>query len=457
MTATTYDVHIWNIEVYRGARTTSYIVRWRVAGQPRKKRFKTRALADSFRSELLTAARKGEPFDVATGRPVSMTQAAKDVTWYDFACCYMDMKWPPAAATYRRSISEALTVITVALLDGVDGRPDDALIRHALHRWAFNTLRREDPSCPDDVGAALRWIQAHTLPVGQLAEPTVLRRVLTAIGRRVDGQAAAGSVVSKRRRVLFNAVEYAVELHHLSANPLPGIKWKPPRVVTTINRRTVVNPIQARTLLAAVRETQRSGPRLVAFFGLMYFAALRPEEAAELRKHNLSLPEVGWGELHLDQAAPHAGSGWTDDGRQRELRQLKNRARGEGRTVPCAPELTVLLHAHIVEFGTAVDGRLFTGERAPELPILTYMRAWRSARRLAFTESVAASPLAATPYALRHACVSTWLNGGVPAPQVAAWAGHSVEVLLKIYAKCIEGQDDLARQRVMEALGHRRG
>ncbi len=38
--------------------------------------------------------------------------------------------------------------------------------------------------------------------------------------------------------------------------------------------------------------------------------------------------------------------------------------------------------------------------------------------------------LAKTPYSLRHACVSTWLDGGVPPTQVAEWAGHSVDVLL---------------------------
>jgi integrase len=53
---------------------------------------------------------------------------------------------------------------------------------------------------------------------------------------------------------------------------------------------------------------------------------------------------------------------------------------------------------------------------------------------------------------LRHACVSTWLNGGVPVPQVAEWAGHSVDVLLKVYAKCLDGQDVAARRRVRDAL-----
>jgi integrase len=278
---------------------------------------------------------------------------------------------------------------------------------------------------------------------------------LDTIARRLDGTPAAGSVVSKRRRVLFNTMEFAVERKLLATNPLPGFKWSAPRQTVTVDKRLVVNPVQARTLLAAVQNTQRSGPRLVAFFGLMYFAALRPEEAANLRTVNLSLPAQGWGELHLDQASPHAGAEWTDDGRQRDRRQLKNRARGEGRTVPCPPELTALLNDHIAQFGTSTDGRLFVGERAVELPKLTYMRAWRSARVVAFTEDTARSPLAATPYALRHACVSTWLNGGVPPAQVAQWAGHSVEVLLKVYAKTLDGHEELARRRVLEALGHR--
>lgn len=453
--ATTYDVRIWSNDVYKGKRGTSYIVRWRVAARRFKERYKTAALADSFRSELVSAARKGEAFDIDNGRPVSMGRPTREMGWYDFACAYMDMKWAPAAATYRRSISEALTAITPALFDTAQGVPEGVLLRRALHMWAFNSLHRSDPSCPADVRDALRWVQIHALPVARLAEPNLLRRVLDVIARRTDGTPVAASVVSKRRRVLFNAIEYAVELGLLAANPLPGFRWKTPRVATAVDRRSVVNPIQARTLLGAVRETKRSGPRLVAFFALMYFAALRPEEAANLRKQNLALPADGWGELYLDQATPHAGSGWTNDGRQRDQRQLKNRARGDGRVVPSTPELTALLHTHITEFGTGADGRLFPGERANELPKLTYMRVWRSARRLAFTPEVAGSPLAATPYALRHACVSTWLGGGVPPTQVAEWAGHSVEVLLKVYAKTLDGQDELARRRVMEALGHR--
>jgi integrase len=62
------------------------------------------------------------------------------------------------------------------------------------------------------------------------------------------------------------------------------------------------------------------------------------------------------------------------------------------------------------------------------------------------------SPLARRPYDLRHACLSTWLNGGVAPTQVAEWAGHSVEILLRVYAKCLEGQDEIAKRRIAAAL-----
>src|SRR5208282_93206 len=97
-------------------------------------------------------------------------------------------------------------------------------------------------------------------------------------------------------------------------------------------------------------------------------------------------------------------------------------------------------------------GRVFSGIRGNELASITYRRAWDKARHTALTSAEYASPLAKRVYDLRHACVSTWLNGGVPPAQVAEWAGHSVAVLLKVYAKCIDGQDQIAKQRIEDAL-----
>jgi hypothetical protein len=45
-----------------------------------------------------------------------------------------------------------------------------------------------------------------------------------------------------------------------------------------------------------------------------------------------------------------------------------------------------------------------------------------------------------------------WLNAGVPAPEVARRAGHGVDVLLRVYAKCIDGQEESVNRRIDDAL-----
>jgi hypothetical protein len=124
-------------------------------------------------------------------------------------------------------------------------------------------------------------------------------------------------------------MDYAVELGVLETNSIRALKWTAPKVSNQVDRRSVVNPSQARALLRALRARQPSGPRLVAFFAVMYSAGLRPEEAINLRTENIILPpqpqtkdhqtqqdaqDDEWGELHLRTATPDAGSDWTDDG-----------------------------------------------------------------------------------------------------------------------------------------------
>ncbi|MGY0231030.1 hypothetical protein [Longispora urticae] len=97
---------------------------------------------------------------------------------------------------------------------------------------------------------------------------------------------------------------------------------------------------------------------------------------------------------------------------------------------------------------TGPDGRLFVGKRADEVPRITYGRTWDKARRAAFVPAVYDSMLAKTPYSLRHACVSTWLDSGVGPARVAEWAGQSIEVLHRVYAKCLDGQEEHDLRRI---------
>ncbi len=111
------------------------------------------------------------------------------------------------------------------------------------------------------------------------------------------------------------------------------------------------------------------------------------------------------------------------------------------------------MHDHLTKFGTSPDGRLFRGRRnGGRISSTAYGRAWAKAREAAFSPEQVLSPLGKRPYDLSHAAVSTWLNGGVEAARVAEWAGHSVGVLLRVYAKCLDGGEQAARQRVEHAL-----
>lgn len=180
---------------------------------------------------------------------------------------------------------------------------------------------------------------------------------------------------------------------------------------------------------------------------------------------DLDLPgdPEGWGTLQLLGSTQTAGRHWTDSGEPTEDRQLKHRAKKATRHVPAPPELVEALTRHIAQFPPGVGGRLFvtrTGRAgvpvappfdSPQSMAIVY-RVWDRARRATFSDSEYRSPLAKRPYDLRHAAVSLWLNAGVPPTQVAEWAGHSVNVLLRVYAKCIVGQDEVARQRVQAAL-----
>jgi site-specific recombinase XerC len=456
MDGVTYDVRVYRTEVYKGAKVTTHSVRWKAGRRLWRQGFRNAALADSFRSSLVTAARKGEAFSLITGRPMSWQHADSKLTWYELTLGYTDAKWRYVAPNHRKSIAEALTDATEAMLTSDETPYPTEHLRRALRTWAFSDRLRGASEPPEDLAAVVHWLKTATISVSELASPGVGtargRAVLVRISRKQDGSTAAANTANRKRAVLNNLMQYAVETGALSANPLKAIKWTRPRALKSVDPRTVVNSDQARRLLVAVGQQGERGERMVAFFGCMYYAALRPEEAVELRPENLeSLPDLGWGELILTGSEPRSGTWWTDSGSARQRRELKHRPRGETRPVPIHPELVVLLSQHVKKYAPGPDGRVFTGPRGGIFNDRAYLKIFHQARAAAFTPRESASLLARRPYDLRHAAVSTWLNAGVPAPQVAEWAGHSVDVLLRVYAKCISGQQAEAKRRIEEA------
>lgn len=470
---TSYDVKIWdlreNVSKRIGAdgkpRRSTWTVRWTVAGHEFPSTHKTKGLADSFRSELVGAAKRGEAFDTQTGLPVTMLRDANSVTWVEHVTEFTGMKWPRLAPNSRYSLAYSLAAVTVPLLPGKPGRggrPTDKDTRAALVGWVLNPGARKqagtDEPPPADLADAVTWLGRNSPPVTALADPSVTRSVLDALARNMDGSKTAASSIARRHRAFHQALEYAVERGHLGANPLDRVKWYAEPTDDVVDPGVVVSLRQARALLAAVgglanpRGPRSQGPRLRAFFALMYFAALRPAEVQLVRVTDLTLPASGWGEVVLWGSNPQASTVWMDDEEVGVHRPLKHRSRKTRRAVPVCPELVEVLREHLAAFPPGKDGRLFGSLHGGAVAKRTYCAVWSQARVVALSEAERATILAARPYDLRHACVSTWLGAGVPVTQVAAWAGHSVEVLLRTYAKVVAGHEETSKRRIDEAL-----
>ena len=183
-----FDVSVYAIR-RRAGRRRPFEVRWQAAGRSRSKSFITRRLADSYRAELVRAARMGLEFDPLIGEPAawSLPEPAT-VTWYQEAAAYAVMKWPSLAAHSRASLADALATVTPVLTrPDARYRPD---LRTVLYQHAFNPAR---PAGPGSAAAQiLGWARQASLPISCLSEPTVLRTALEALTFRLDGSRAAG-------------------------------------------------------------------------------------------------------------------------------------------------------------------------------------------------------------------------------------------------------------------------
>lgn len=460
-----YDVRIWKIEV-RKDRPAPYRVRWVVAGRRFGESFATGALADAFRAQLVTASRKGEGFDLDTGLPESLLRKLTDISFLDHAQEFTAYAWKDAAAKSRISVIETLSVVVPVVTRNLSGAPDPAVLRAALRK----SLNQGDyaPELDDAETRAMAWLARASRPVSAFEDEAVVWDVLGSIATKLDGTAAAPDYFARRRRVLHRVLGYAVRKKRLEKNPLtknnlPEGWTAPEKPEEQIDPRSVGSPALIAAMLVACATIGRNqGPRFVAFFGCMYYAMMRPSEVAALTRNGCYLPPAGWGYLSFADSSTAAGTAFTDDGNVHEHRGLKGRTRGRSteaqharrpvRKVPIPPELVKLIRDHIERFGVGPDGRIFRSEYGNVIQPSTWWRVWQQVRARGLAPQQAGTPLLRRPYDLRHSGVTWRLNSGVPATEVAAWAGHSVEVLMRVYARCMTGLEDVWITRMDDSL-----
>jgi integrase len=457
----TYQVRFWSIKTLK-PRTDGkkprrpYGVRWVTGGREHSEWFTTKALANKHLQKLQTAANNGEAFDIVTGLPESMYREQNSRTLLQIAQRFVEAEWPDASPNTRSRHVDTLAVAVGVFLRDHRAAPPDRQIRRALTGYLLQPNR--DQLVVDERTTEVgRWLVEHSRPLNDLVDQDVCAELLRQIGVNLNGRQAAPLTVRTRRGALSHLFQFAIRIGELGSNPLTLVK-SGQRASTEVDPCVVVNPRQGPQLLAAVTylgQKRREGDYgyLYAFFACMYYAALRPAEVNWLREGDCKLPDTGWGELVLSATASRRSARYIGNGKTWEERSLKKRPVGTVRVVPIPPQLVAILREHIERFGTTPDGRLFRGRQLGE-PVnpSIYTDAWKRARVIGLSPEQAASPLARRPYDLRHAAVSTWLAAGVPVAEVAERAGHTVEVLLKVYARCLDGERATSNKRIEDLL-----
>ncbi len=314
----------------------------------------------------------------------------------------------------------------------------------------------------------MAWLARASRPVSAFEDQSVVWDVLDSIATKLDGTAAAPDYFARRRRVLHRVLGHAVRKKRLEKNPLtksnlPEGWTAPEKPEEQVDPRSVGSPALIAAMLTACTAIGiNQGPRFVAFFGCMYYAMMRPSEVAALTRSGCHLPRTGWGYLTFADSSTAAGTAYTDDGAVHEHRGLKGRTRGRStesqfarrpvRRVPIPPELVTLIRDHIDRFDVGADGRIFRSENGNVIQPSTWWQVWHKVRARALAPEQLGTPLLRRPYDLRHSGVTWRLNSGVPATEVAAWAGHSVEVLMRVYARCMTGLEDVWIARMDDTL-----
>jgi integrase len=179
------------------------------------------------------------------------------------------------------------------------------------------------------------------------------------------------------------------------------------------------------------------GARFAVFFAAIGFAGLRPSEAAGLRLVDVELPDVGWGAARLRGAIPSPGTRYTDDGASRQEKGLKHRPENAVRLVPLPPSLVAWIVAH-VERWPSDTGLVFTNNAERSVTPENYGRVWNRAKASVWPADHLLT--ATNPYDLRHSAATAMLRAHVPLPEVARRLGHSVDVLLRVYAGVFEDE-----------------
>jgi integrase len=120
-----------------------------------------------------------------------------------------------------------------------------------------------------------------------------------------------------------------------------------------------------------------------------------------------------------------------------------------GREVPFPPELVANLKAHIHRW-PPIGGRASSNGAGRPIPAHNYGKVWRRERALLWPTGHPCS--GATVYDLRHTAATMMLRAGVNPSEVALRLGHSVDMLMKVYAGVFDDERNRSNTLIEKEL-----
>ncbi|WP_405838422.1 integrase [Streptomyces platensis] len=232
-------------------------------------------------------------------------------------------------------------------------------------------------AAPPEIRTILSWIRRNSLPMRAWEDTKHVGNVMLALGTNLDGSRTTASSVNRDWRIANVVLKQAIRQKILRANPLPKGKGE----------------------------------------------NATPKEAGAVDKRPLLHPGQVAGLLTGSVTAPGPATASA-----RSSPPSTTRACAPRKPSPCESTPRRCRRSALPEG----KGGLLAGS--------VFRRVWRKARKAVLGEHDYRSPVEKRVYDLRHTCLTTWLNNGIPPAQVAASAGNSVPVLLATYTRCITGQ-----------------
>lgn len=445
----------------RASGTTSYRVRWTVAGRRHEMWASSYAEAEFLRARLLAAKADGELWQPSGGGlPKSLVGPDRNVTLLDLATAVIDARWDGWSTGHRSTCLEAMSRLLSLAVVNKRGAPSRQALRMTLRNIVlppegFRKKVRPKDVAPEDVINAVDFLERGlSLPISDLS-PRSAVDLLEAAEIKPDGTRYARDGRMHLRTFLRLIVRAGLDCEAISNFPLDCLRTPRKTDDARPTRSRVPSPAQARVIVNAVCST-RSGAispvrtrRYRAFLTVAWTAGLRPSEIRGLRLEDVTLPATGWGQARVSTPTIVTERRLTGTAANHVERSApKGRCPGEVREVPLPPEAVQALLLHLQLNKVDAGGRLFTHSDGGPITQSGLGSVWRAGLRRIPGEPWKGLRM----YHLRHTAATWQLEADELPKEVARRMGHSVTVLMDVYASWFDDETGLATSRMDAVL-----